>query len=205
MGEAYWSLADLKNYVFSDAEIAAMQSLLKGEGGDDEDQAHLHFALGRAFEHKKDYAHGLRSLCDRQSPAAQDRPLRHRSVREQDTPRARMLRRGILRRPIRLRMSRSRAHLHRRPAAFGLDAGRADPRQPFERRGHFRAAEPPHHRAGVRPRQSRRTTPIRKSCAPHPPEASRRSAGATSRRPPRCAADGRTSSTRCRTISATWA
>jgi tetratricopeptide (TPR) repeat protein len=54
-GEAYWSLADLKNYLFSDAEIAAMQALLKGEDGDDEDQAHLHFALGRAFEHKKDY------------------------------------------------------------------------------------------------------------------------------------------------------
>src|SRR5580698_10768810 len=54
-GEAYWSLADLKNYLFSDAEIASMQALLKGEDGDDEDQAHLHFALGRAFEHKKDY------------------------------------------------------------------------------------------------------------------------------------------------------
>lgn len=55
MGEAYWSLADLKNYVFSDAEIASMQSLLKSEAGDDEDQAHVHFALGRAFEHKRDY------------------------------------------------------------------------------------------------------------------------------------------------------
>jgi tetratricopeptide (TPR) repeat protein len=55
MGEAYWSLADLKNYVFSDPEITSMQSLLKGEDGDDEDQAHLHFALGRAFEHKNDY------------------------------------------------------------------------------------------------------------------------------------------------------
>jgi tetratricopeptide (TPR) repeat protein len=55
-GEAYWSLADLKNYVFSDAEITAMQALLKGDGGDDVDQAQLHFALGRAYEHKKDYA-----------------------------------------------------------------------------------------------------------------------------------------------------
>ena len=54
-GEAYCSLADLKNYVFSDAEIAAMQALLKGDAGDDLDQAHLHFALGRAFEHKKEY------------------------------------------------------------------------------------------------------------------------------------------------------
>jgi len=55
-GEAYWSLADLKNYVFSDAETAAMQALLKGDGGDDADQAQLHFALGRAFEQRKDYA-----------------------------------------------------------------------------------------------------------------------------------------------------
>ena len=55
-GEAYWSLADLKNYVFSDTEITAMQALLKGDGGDDVDQAQLHFALGRAFEHKKNYA-----------------------------------------------------------------------------------------------------------------------------------------------------
>jgi tetratricopeptide (TPR) repeat protein len=54
-GEAYWSLADLKNYLFSDGEIAAMQALLKGDGGDDADQAQLHFALGRAFEHRKDY------------------------------------------------------------------------------------------------------------------------------------------------------
>ena len=55
MGEAYWSLADLKNYVFSDAEIASMRAHLKGEEGDDEDQALLHFALGRALEHQEDY------------------------------------------------------------------------------------------------------------------------------------------------------
>jgi len=54
-GEAYSSLADLKNYVFSDAEIRAMQALLKGDGGDDADQAQLHFALGRAFEQQKNY------------------------------------------------------------------------------------------------------------------------------------------------------
>ncbi len=54
-GEAYWSLADLKNYVFSDTEIAAMQALLSGDAGDDDDQAQLHFALGRALEHKSQY------------------------------------------------------------------------------------------------------------------------------------------------------
>jgi tetratricopeptide (TPR) repeat protein len=53
-GEAYWSLADLKNYVFSDAEIAAMRALQKDDGADVE-QAHVHFALGRALEQRKEY------------------------------------------------------------------------------------------------------------------------------------------------------
>ena len=55
MGEAYNGLAELKNYEFSDAEISGMQGLLKGDGGDDKDQAQLHFALGRAFEQRKNY------------------------------------------------------------------------------------------------------------------------------------------------------
>jgi tetratricopeptide (TPR) repeat protein len=62
-GEVYWSLADLKTYEFSDAEIAAMQSLLKVEG-DDTDQAHLHFALGRAFEQRKSYAAAFDHYAD---------------------------------------------------------------------------------------------------------------------------------------------
>jgi tetratricopeptide (TPR) repeat protein len=59
LGEAYWSLADLKTYVFSTAEIAAMQALLR-ERGEDLDQAQLHFALGRAFEHRKQYETAFR-------------------------------------------------------------------------------------------------------------------------------------------------
>ncbi len=52
-GEAYWALADLKNYVFGDAEIAAMTALLAS--GAVATHAQLHFALGRAFEHKTQY------------------------------------------------------------------------------------------------------------------------------------------------------
>jgi tetratricopeptide (TPR) repeat protein len=59
-GEAYWSLADLKNYVFSDTEVASMQALLQGTEGDDNDQAMLHFALGRAFEQQKDHSAAFR-------------------------------------------------------------------------------------------------------------------------------------------------
>jgi hypothetical protein len=47
--EAYWSLADLKNYQFPEAEVAAMKARLTG-GVSDAEAALLHFALGRARE-----------------------------------------------------------------------------------------------------------------------------------------------------------
>jgi tetratricopeptide (TPR) repeat protein len=53
--EAYWSLADLKNYSFSDEEIAAMQRLLASDKRERSNEAQLHFALGRAFEQRHDY------------------------------------------------------------------------------------------------------------------------------------------------------
>ena len=54
--EAYWSLADLKNYTFSDAEIAAMQGLLTSDKRTRSNEAQLHFALGKAFEQRHVYA-----------------------------------------------------------------------------------------------------------------------------------------------------
>jgi tetratricopeptide (TPR) repeat protein len=53
--EAYWSLADLKNYTFTDEEITAMQRLLASDKRDRSNEAQLHFALGRAFEQRQDY------------------------------------------------------------------------------------------------------------------------------------------------------
>ena len=54
--EAYWSLADLKNYTFSQTEIEAMQRLLVSDKRDPVNEAQLNFALGRAFEQLRDYA-----------------------------------------------------------------------------------------------------------------------------------------------------
>jgi tetratricopeptide (TPR) repeat protein len=60
-GEAYWSLADLKNYLFSDAEIAAMRDLAAAPAGAATDKAasgnaaQLQFALGRALEQRREY------------------------------------------------------------------------------------------------------------------------------------------------------
>jgi tetratricopeptide (TPR) repeat protein len=56
IGEAYWSLADLKNYTFDDAEIAAMRQQLTNPGIARADTAHLCFALGKAFEQRRQYA-----------------------------------------------------------------------------------------------------------------------------------------------------
>jgi tetratricopeptide (TPR) repeat protein len=55
-GEAYWSLANLKTFRFSAADVAAMQSALQREGLSDEDRYHLEFSLGKAFEDEANHA-----------------------------------------------------------------------------------------------------------------------------------------------------
>ena len=53
-GEAYWSLANLKTYSFSEKEIKDMEETLKGEVSDIE-KSQMHFALGKAYEVIKDF------------------------------------------------------------------------------------------------------------------------------------------------------
>jgi tetratricopeptide (TPR) repeat protein len=55
-GDAFWSLANLKTYRFSDAEINMMQHRQTDEQTALVDRFHFCFALGKAFEDKKDYA-----------------------------------------------------------------------------------------------------------------------------------------------------
>jgi tetratricopeptide (TPR) repeat protein len=56
LAEAWWSLADLKTYTFSDAEIAAMERVLADGKRGRPELAQLHFALGRAFEQRGRHA-----------------------------------------------------------------------------------------------------------------------------------------------------
>ena len=53
-GEAYWSLANLKTYSFSENEIRDMEETLNGDMSDIE-RSQMHFALGKAYEVKKDF------------------------------------------------------------------------------------------------------------------------------------------------------
>lgn len=55
VGEAYWSLANLKTFRFSDDDIDSMRKQVTTEGGDADDQSHLAFALGKALEDSKRY------------------------------------------------------------------------------------------------------------------------------------------------------
>jgi tetratricopeptide (TPR) repeat protein len=55
-GEAYYSLANLKIYSFSDAEIAAMQEQVGDRNLPYMDRVYLNFALGKAFEDMGEYA-----------------------------------------------------------------------------------------------------------------------------------------------------
>lgn len=55
LGEAYWSLANLKTVRFTKEDAAAMAAQLARDDLNDDDRLHLHFALGKALEDAGDY------------------------------------------------------------------------------------------------------------------------------------------------------
>ncbi|MCE2987444.1 MAG: sulfotransferase [Phenylobacterium sp.] len=50
LGEAWWSLANLKTFRFTPEDLDAMRAALAGDGLSEEDRFHLDFALGKALE-----------------------------------------------------------------------------------------------------------------------------------------------------------
>ncbi len=59
-GDAYWSLANLKTYRFTDGELANMRLLVQSTDIALDDQLHLCFALGKALEDRGNYAESWR-------------------------------------------------------------------------------------------------------------------------------------------------
>ena len=55
LGEAYWSLANLKTYRFDKTVIDTMRAQLERDDLAEEDRLHLHFALGKALEDEGAY------------------------------------------------------------------------------------------------------------------------------------------------------
>ena len=61
LGEAYWSLANLKTFRFTADDVQAMEGVLAREDPGEEDRVHFEFALGKALEdagvHDRSFAH----------------------------------------------------------------------------------------------------------------------------------------------------
>jgi len=55
LGDAWWSLANMKTFAFSDDELARMEAQVDAPGLGRVDEYHLCFALGKAFEDREQY------------------------------------------------------------------------------------------------------------------------------------------------------
>ena len=64
LGEAYWSLANLKTVRFTPPELEAMTEQLVRTDLTEEDRFHLHFALGKALEDAGDYARAFEHYAE---------------------------------------------------------------------------------------------------------------------------------------------
>ena len=74
-GDAFWSLANLKTYRFSDEEIARMLGQLDNPATSNVDRFHLCFALGAAYEAREDYARSF--ACYEQGNLLKKQDLRY--------------------------------------------------------------------------------------------------------------------------------
>ena len=78
LGEAYWSLANLKTFRFSAEDIEAMEAVLKRADLGDEDRVHFAFAMGKALEdagvHDRSFDHyrAANSLHRKSNPYGAD-------------------------------------------------------------------------------------------------------------------------------------
>jgi tetratricopeptide (TPR) repeat protein len=84
LGEAWWSLANLKTVKFSETDRAVMAAGLEQEGLSDDDRLHLHYALGKALEDAGLYAdsfdHYARGAAIRRAQVDYDPDENHADV-----------------------------------------------------------------------------------------------------------------------------
>ena len=74
-GDAWYALANLKTYRFSDAELAKMQAVQDTPGLSVMSRVHVAFALGKAFEDRSDFANAFE--CFRTGNALKQKQTRY--------------------------------------------------------------------------------------------------------------------------------
>ena len=151
-GEVWWSLANLKTFRFTAAEIALMRAQLERADLTNDDRFHFHFSLGKALEDDGEYAESFDHY-------AQGNALRRKLISyDADDNAAHVARsRKLFTREFfadarRLGMRSAGSDLRRRTAALRLHAHRADPGVAFAGRRHAGAAR--HHDDRARRRQA---------------------------------------------------
>jgi tetratricopeptide (TPR) repeat protein len=85
MGQAYWELANLKTYRFSDDEVASMRQLLEGDDVGALDKVMIEFALGKALEDAGDYAGSFERYDAANSGYLEVRPFRYNGQNDRFT------------------------------------------------------------------------------------------------------------------------
>ncbi|MBX2847076.1 MAG: tetratricopeptide repeat protein, partial [Acidiferrobacterales bacterium] len=74
-GEAYWSLANLKTYPFSQNELKNMKEQIARPELPPLELARLHFALGKAYEDQKDFRQSFQHYNDGNKIKRQEQPF----------------------------------------------------------------------------------------------------------------------------------
>ncbi len=85
-GDAWWSLANLKTYRFSQDEIASMRAEEAAQPTGSVDHYHLCFALGKAYEDRNDYAQSWQ-FYERGNLLMRTQSLYHPEIAESNTRR----------------------------------------------------------------------------------------------------------------------
>src|SRR6185312_8867766 len=61
-GEAYWTLANFKSFHFSNRDLAQMRNAVRQRLSPN-DSLHIHFALGKAYEDRREYEQSFEHYC----------------------------------------------------------------------------------------------------------------------------------------------
>lgn len=80
LGEAWWSLANLKTFHFDEADVRTMRAALDEPDLAPEDRVHLHFALGKAMHDARDHAAAFAHYAGANSLRLQSQPYRAAEV-----------------------------------------------------------------------------------------------------------------------------
>jgi len=59
-GDAYWSLANLKTYKFSDEEVSRLTKMVADQNISKDEKVFMHFSLGKALEDQKSYTESFK-------------------------------------------------------------------------------------------------------------------------------------------------